>query len=205
MGCAAQFLEQGSRPAHQSHSMVVGELAGDDIGDFRVCYEADGSPHQLGMLQCTLDGQPRDWLLSTERISLHTDAIIDWTATHRLRAARADWGAGEYFPSLEAMRHVLLCLGSTVMPTLNTAPANLKQMCLEIAVFTTEPESARLPIVTGHAHSVKNSFLEGGLIRDSLMLFASLETKHIRDLSRLASADSQCGELAPAEDGTHGL
>ena len=63
MGAAAEVLEQGARSSHKVAVMVVGELADAENGSARVCYEVTGTAHQLDMHRCTLDGEPRDWLL----------------------------------------------------------------------------------------------------------------------------------------------
>ena len=201
MGGAAEVLEQGARPSHKIAVMVVGELTDAENGSVRVCYEATGTAHQLDMHRCTLDGEPRDWLLCRDRSQvLHTDAVVDWDATSALADARAAWGNGKYYPSLGGMRSVLLHLGNVVMPSLKQATEKLQQLCLEIALFLSKPAAAGLPIVIGLAKSVRNSFMEGGFIRDCLTHCGSMERKDVHELSELAQADSD--ELAVAADGT---
>jgi len=192
MGGAAEVLEQGARPSHKIVLMVMGQLSdGDGNGSARTCYEASGVVHILDMHQCTLDGEPVDWLLSRDHSQVfHTDSIANWDSISALSEARIGWGHGRFYPSLEDMRFVLLHLGNVVMPSLRQASEKLKQMCLEIAVFLSKPGAGALPIVTGHAFSVRNSFLDGGFIRDCLTLLASIERKDIGQLSEMAQENS---------------
>lgn len=204
MGAAAQVLEQGTRPLHRVAVMVMGQLAdGEGNASARVCYEASGRMHTLDMHQCTLDGEPADWLLCRNRSQvLHTDAIVDWDSISALSEARGGWDHGRYYPSLEDMQCVLLHLGKVVMPSLKQATEKLRQLCLEIALFLAQPSVVGLPIVTGQAKSVQHSFMDGGFIRDCLTQCASIREKDVPRLSELAQADSD--ELALAADGARG-
>ena len=76
MGCASEFLEHGPRCSHKIAVMVMGELADCVNASVRVCYEATSDRHHLDMHQCTLDGEPCDWLLSRDKSEvLFTDVI----------------------------------------------------------------------------------------------------------------------------------
>ena len=97
------------------------------------------------------------------------------------------------------MRSVLLHLGNVVMPSLKQATEKLQQLCLEIALFPSKPAAAGLPIVTGLAKSARNSFMEGGFIRDFLTHCGSMERKDVHELPELAQAGSD--ELAVVADG----
>ena len=215
MGSAARVLDHGIRHTRRSLSMVVGDLVDDGSGDaVRFCYEGGfvlsitpevfltlflcmttrltlqrypgcGAVHKLDMLRCTCDDQPMDWIMSTVREVLHTDAVIDWASDGGLTEARDEWDGGKFYPRLGAVRCVLLYFGQTVMPSLPQISPKLQHMCLELVVFLTRPESAQLPIVVGHARSLRDIFMEGSFIRDCLTSLASLE--HVTELSKLAA------------------
>ncbi len=202
MGSAYEVLQlDGARPRHKIAVVVIGGLADSGNSSVRVCHEATGTVHMLDMHSSTLDGMPMDWLLSRDRSKrLLTDAIIvDWDASSDLAEVRAGWDNGKYFPSLQDMRTVLKLVGNIVVPSLEHVSESLQQRCLDIAVFLDKPEAARLPIITGCAQTARDSFLDGGLIRDCFTQCASLEEKNICELSQLVQSGSV--ESAVSSDG----
>ena len=72
------------------------------------------------------------------------------------------------------------------MPSLRQVSPKQRHMCLELVVFLIEPVASQLAIVVGHARSLRELFLEGAFVRDCLTNFASLEKKHVVELSKLA-------------------
>jgi hypothetical protein len=179
LGNAAYVLEHGRCRVKKQQIiiLVLGELTGQGT---RLCHEATGTPHELGMLQCTFDGQPMDWLMDQDRSRVWlTDSIIDWAASTALSSALEEFD-GSCYPSHEDMRAVLLHLGNHVMVQLTTVPPQVQHMALEIAIFLGDPSMDRLPIVVGHAAKVRDMFLHGGLIRDCLSLLVSFEPNDVR-------------------------
>ena len=194
MGSAREVCEQGLRPSHKAKLLVLGNLSASPEGNtaIRDGYSAKGGLHRLDLRSCMLDDEPKDWLLCRDRSQvLFTDAIVDWSMNDGLIEARKGWGEGKFFPLMEDTRSVLLHLGVTVMPGIDHAPSKLKRMLMEIAVFLDNPDIKTLPIMIGHALSARDSFLDGGLIRDCLVSFATLESKDIAELAAMA------GDVAP--------
>ena len=97
-----------------------------------------------------------------------------------MAAAQEDWD-GSHYPSLEHASAVLRRLAA-VAQELAHCPAQVKRILLEIQLFLAQPTTDKLPIVTGHASSVRASFLDGGMARDCLTLLASVEKKDIATL-----------------------
>ena len=143
LGTAAHFLDHGRCPSRKQQSivLVVGELIAPDQPT-RICYAANGVSHELNFAECLLDGEHRDWLLDQDRrVRWLTDHIIDWeTAGAGVKEARAAWGDGDFFPTLEDSVRVLLHLGLQVMDTVALATPKQRQMALDIAVFMREPQ-----------------------------------------------------------------
>jgi len=179
MGSAAELLAVGRKPSLKPVALVLGGMV-EGSETTRYCYTTTGQPHRLDLTACTLDGEPKDWLLSTDRKVMLTDHVLDWESDDRLAAARVHWD-GSQFPSLEHMSVVLREL-ATVTREQPHCPEQVKREMLEIELFLAQPSTDSLPIVTGRAHNVRARFLDGGLIRDCLSLLGSLNVKAIKTL-----------------------
>ena len=179
MGSAAEVLTIGRKPSLKPIVLVLGSLV-EGSGTTRHCYTATGEMHRLDLVGCTLDGEQRDWLLSTDdRKVWLTDHVIDWSE-ERMAAAREEWD-GSHYPSLEHASAVLRRLAAVVQE-LAHCPAQVKGMLLEIQLFLAQPIVEKLPIIVQHAKDVRRSLVDGGLLRDCLTSLASVEKKDIRTL-----------------------
>ena len=65
--------------------------------------------------------------------------------------------------------------------------------------FLSTPDAGALTIISGHALSVQDSVLDGGFIRDCLILLASPERKGTGQLSEMV----RCNYDEPAVADTH--
>ena len=180
MGATAELLTMGRKPSIKSAVLVLGCMV-DGSETARYGYTATGEVHLLDLVACTLDGEQRDWLLSTDRKVWLTDHAMDWASEERVSAAREDRGDGSCYPSFNHMSAVFRRLAAIVQDLVH-CPTKVKRMLLEIQLFLAQPTLDKFPIVTGHAKDVQASFMEGGLVRDALTLLTSIEKKDLKTL-----------------------
>ena len=57
-----------------------------------------------------------------------------------------------------------------------------------ILIRALHSQAAKLTVIASHARDLQGYFLHGGLIRDCLSFAASLEAKHLGEISELTSA-----------------
>jgi len=174
----APNLTSGCSKRTSSTIMVLGPCTSED--GVRLCYEPDGTEHRLDMVNCQLDGTPCDWLLSLDH-NMHymTDHIIGW-GKEGVAQARAAWGNGEFFPSLQDAKSVLCHLGDCAVDI--EMSAKHRQAAIDIGLFMRQPSREKVTLIVDLANDFRHKFADGGLIKDSLAIAASLDLKGVKEL-----------------------
>ena len=118
-------------------------------------------------------------LLLTEEAS-RTDRAIDWGSGAELAAIRDEWGDGSAYPTFPQARVVVLAMLEQSVVSQADSLESLRELCAWLRAPSKNVTMARI-----HAEDLVGEWMHGSLIRDSLKLLSSIDSRDVRKLPKL--------------------
>ena len=120
------------------------------------------------------------WKLLLAEEASRTDRAIDWSSNPELAAIRDEWGDGSAYPTFPQARAVVLAMLEQSVVTQADSLESLQELCVWLRAPSKNVTMPRI-----HAEDLVGEWMHGSLIRDSLKLLSSIDSRDVRKLPKL--------------------